>query len=513
MKRKILLFTIMTALACLLTITVGAVSGSDSNEFGNPTIIEGINEDTTLMDKDSRVVLKNEDGTYSTYPTYYICDKTLNWQGTTQYKFDTLNTRLGTNYNMMSIVRIEVVKDARVWNGNGGSIEESTNLIEVHFREGSQITEIGGQVFRKCVNLTTINIPATITSLGWLCFEHCYSLSNITFEEGGTELTLGGPSFQRCDSLKTIVLPNRIKGFSTIEFQQCMELKEVRFGSSFTTIGADTFAESNNMGLRLYLPTSADLVNINKYVSNATIIITGTEADARATGISKIYSYEEFISAGSPQGGSIVYGCPGCLITAGDHALENINGCVGKCSYCGVVELLDTPNHDFSLSCVYENGFGCDGTIIKSCKNEGCGYVSENETIGKIIEFAGYSIKEDGEALCVGYFINYASLRAYRQANENVNFKHGIVFAVAQNDNSNVLTHENGVIKATNYGTVVVEFDESKFGYDFMVRGFDSTMKSTKLIMCAYTYDGEKIGYVSNAGNTPSPITYSEIRG
>ena len=74
MKKKLFLILAMVALMVVaFAFSVSAVTGSQSNEYGAVTEVDGMESlAKTYSDHDSRVVLKNADGTFTTYPSYYI---------------------------------------------------------------------------------------------------------------------------------------------------------------------------------------------------------------------------------------------------------------------------------------------------------------------------------------------------------------------------------------------------------------------------------------------------------
>ena len=70
MKKKLFLITLMAAmLVCVLAISVGAVTGSASNEYGTVTYVDGISE-VNGYDTTSRAVVQNTDGTYILHTTF-----------------------------------------------------------------------------------------------------------------------------------------------------------------------------------------------------------------------------------------------------------------------------------------------------------------------------------------------------------------------------------------------------------------------------------------------------------
>ena len=57
----------------------------------------------------------------------------------------------------------------------------SPNITEVNFAPNSQCTEIGSWAFRDCTNLTSINIPDSVTGIGEYAFYACRNLTEINF--------------------------------------------------------------------------------------------------------------------------------------------------------------------------------------------------------------------------------------------------------------------------------------------------------------------------------------------
>lgn len=65
MKKKLSLLISLTALfICLFALTVGAVTGSSSNEFGTVTYVDGMSE-VKGYDITSRAVVQNADGVHN----------------------------------------------------------------------------------------------------------------------------------------------------------------------------------------------------------------------------------------------------------------------------------------------------------------------------------------------------------------------------------------------------------------------------------------------------------------
>ena len=60
----------------------------------------------------------------------------------------------------------------------------------------SNVTTLGQHVFQKCSGLTSLTLPAGITSIGWDAFAGCSGLTSLTLPAGIT--SIGGSAFANC---------------------------------------------------------------------------------------------------------------------------------------------------------------------------------------------------------------------------------------------------------------------------------------------------------------------------
>ncbi len=217
MKKKLLLLAVMAALlVCALAVTASAaVTGSASNEFGTVTTYDSIAEKDKLKDTTSRVVLKNADETYSTYPAYYVLANNVS----TSFDFAALNALTGESYSKTSVARIEL-PDA--------------------------ITSIGGSMFASDKELVEISLPSKLTTVNGSAFNDCTNLQYIDGNDG------------------LLIFP---EGFKTISannaFYNCDKIKYVEFPSTFTYLGQAAFHDCDGL-----LLVSFD--KINEAIANGT---------------------------------------------------------------------------------------------------------------------------------------------------------------------------------------------------------------------------------------------------
>ena len=90
----------------------------------------------------------------------------------------------------------------------------SPNIIKVIFEENSQCTSIGECAFNQCFNLSSINIPNTVTSISAYAFQNNYALTSIIIPK---ELTsLGNNAFKSCNALTIYAeASNKSSGWQT----------------------------------------------------------------------------------------------------------------------------------------------------------------------------------------------------------------------------------------------------------------------------------------------------------
>lgn len=96
-------------------------------------------------------------------------------------------------------------------------------LMSIDIPDG--VTEIGGYAFYGCSALKTIDLPSGLDSIGSDAFEQCTSLESVAIPEGVTEI---GPSaFSGCASLTSVELPESLTSIGDFAFYDCGKLTSV----------------------------------------------------------------------------------------------------------------------------------------------------------------------------------------------------------------------------------------------------------------------------------------------
>nr|MCR5643391.1 leucine-rich repeat protein [Prevotella sp.] len=108
--------------------------------------------------------------------------------------------------------------------------------------EAPAIHRTVGGAFQECA-VTSIRLPATITTIPPGTFNGCKQLKSVTLAEGIT--TIGAGAFANCTSLENIYLPETITDMSGwYIFGNCPSLKKVNIPKQVTTLGGGCFALS-----------------------------------------------------------------------------------------------------------------------------------------------------------------------------------------------------------------------------------------------------------------------------
>ena len=119
-----------------------------------------------------------------------------------------------------------------------------SSLTTVTFEKGSQLKTIGeeydGGAFSGCSALTSIEIPASVETIESYAFYGCSSLTTVTFEEGSQLKTIGGSAFESL-RITHIEIPASVETIGSSAFKGCSALTSIEIPASDETIGSSAF--------------------------------------------------------------------------------------------------------------------------------------------------------------------------------------------------------------------------------------------------------------------------------
>jgi hypothetical protein len=136
-------------------------------------------------------------------------------------------------------------------------------LANVTFGPDSQLALIEDAVFKSCVNLQVICIPASVTALGQFCFSHCERITCVRFEEHSQLATVGWKVFEWCELLPDISFPASLHKLEFGAFMYCRALQKAVFenGSKLTKLPDDVFGQCGSLQL-ITVPASVEVIGI-----------------------------------------------------------------------------------------------------------------------------------------------------------------------------------------------------------------------------------------------------------
>ena len=104
----------------------------------------------------------------------------------------------------------------------------------------NSVTSIGYAAFAYCSGLTNVSIGNSVTSIGEAAFYECSGLTNVSIGNSVTEI--GRNAFLYCSGLTSVTIPNSVTEIGENAFYECSGLTNVSIGNSVTEIGKNAFA-------------------------------------------------------------------------------------------------------------------------------------------------------------------------------------------------------------------------------------------------------------------------------
>lgn len=119
-----------------------------------------------------------------------------------------------------------------------------TSLKEVIVTGGSTVST---NAFYGCQNIKSINLPASVSNIGYSAFENCTSLQYITFENDSKLSSIASRAFAACSNLINIVIPERVTSIGDAAFLGCMKLQSIVLSKSLNSISQGCFEYCYNL--------------------------------------------------------------------------------------------------------------------------------------------------------------------------------------------------------------------------------------------------------------------------
>lgn len=136
-----------------------------------------------------------------------------------------------------------------------GAFLGNSSLQNFSFPEG--LTSIGRYAFGSIWGVTEIEIPASVTRIGGGAFQWCGNVEKIKFDAGIQLEELESGVFEHCRKLQNMVVPESVKKINIAAFRDCRALESVVLSTGVGEIGSAAFAV-NNQSFKLHYTGSEE---------------------------------------------------------------------------------------------------------------------------------------------------------------------------------------------------------------------------------------------------------------
>ncbi len=202
---------------------------------------------------------------------------------------------------------------ASVTSIGAGAFKGFSSPFSITFAEGSKLTSIDRHAFEGCKSLESIILPENVTSISYRAFYGCTSLTSITIPKGVTLIENG--AFYGCKSLTSITIPEGVTSIGYQVFSGCTSLTSITIPESVASIGQEAFYGCTSLSL-ITIPESVTSIGNNAF-SRCALLTNVTFAEGSQLtliGSSAFSSCTSLTSITIPEGvtsieNSAFYGC------------------------------------------------------------------------------------------------------------------------------------------------------------------------------------------------------------
>ena len=171
------------------------------------------------------------------------------------------------------------------------------------------ITSIGRSAFVGCSGLTSLILPAGITSIDSYAFYSCSGLMSLTLPTGIT--SIGEYAFMGCSGLTSLTLPASITSIGEYAFDKCSGLTSLTIPVGITSISNGAFMGCSgltSLTLHAGITSIGDVAfsgcsGLTSLILPASITSIGSYAFSSCSGLTSIYVYPDIV----PKMGSDVF--------------------------------------------------------------------------------------------------------------------------------------------------------------------------------------------------------------
>ena len=215
--------------------------------------------------------------------------------------------------------------------------------------------EIGEYAFAYCSGLTSLTLPAGITSIGRSAFVGCSGLTSLILPAGIT--SIDSYAFYSCSGLMSLTLPTGITSIGEYAFEGCSGLTSLTLPASITSIGEYAFSGCSGL-TSLTLPVGITSISNGAFMGCSGLTSLTLHAGITSIGISAFAYCSGLTSLTLPAGITSISngafkGCSGLTsltLPAGITSIGDVafSGCSGLTSLILPASITSIGSYAFS---------------------------------------------------------------------------------------------------------------------------------------------------------------------
>lgn len=264
-----------------------------------------------------------------------------------------------SNYAFANLQITSVTIPASVTSIGAGAFAGCATLSTVTFASGSALDTIGAAAFAGTA-VTSVVIPNGVSTVADGAFEGCSALASVTIPASVT--SIGKNAFKGCSALTSVTLPENLTVISDGVFENCTSLNNVVFSANLTSIGASAFA---------------NCVSLTKLNLTSLVNSIGDNAFKGCTAITEI----NFNALLSTIGAGAFSGCIGVKTVVVPTGVTSIG--LGAFAGCSSLESISVPFVGKAVGAAENNFgyiFGATETTGKDAENNDIVIPADNRT-------------------------------------------------------------------------------------------------------------------------------------
>lgn len=158
-----------------------------------------------------------------------------------------------------------------------------TEIESLRFATDSKCISIGEYAFQGCAGLVTVEIPASVETIGMCAFYMCESMQTVEFAEDAKLERISGGVFNDCYNLKILNLPASVAEIEDAAISACTSLEQITFaqGSKLERIGDYNFVQCKQLK-SIVIPASVTYIGTTAEYTLAEIYYVGNASDWNA---------------------------------------------------------------------------------------------------------------------------------------------------------------------------------------------------------------------------------------